>query len=246
MDRFRYYDICLRDHVLCNPSSIEKFNQMIALLNIPPGGRLLDIACGKAEFLIRSVERYGCAATGVDISQYALADARRFVAERIPDAQVELIETDGSIYDGPYASFDAVSCLGASWIWQGHKGTLRALARWARPGGYVLVGEPYWLRDPEADYLQADDLKREDFGTHFENVQTGAALGLTPVYTAVSSLDDWDHYEALQWYAAERWLRENPDEPDRAEIVERPTKGRDTYLRWGRDTLGWALYLFRK
>jgi SAM-dependent methyltransferase len=219
---------------------------MIELLAIPEGGRLLDIACGKGEFLVRTVERHGCGAVGVDISQYAMADARARVAGRIPDAEVELVETDGSIYDGPYASFDAVSCLGASWIWQGHKGTLRALARWAKPGGYVLVGEPYWIKEPDPAYLGADSLKREDFGTHIGNVEAGAALGLTPVYTAVSNLDDWDHYETLQWYAVERWLREHPEEPDRAEIVERASKSRDTYLRWGRDTLGWALYLFRK
>ena len=30
-----------------------------------------------------------------------------------------------------------------------------------------------------------------------------------------------------------------------AELVERVNKARAAYLRWGRDTLGWAIYLFR-
>jgi SAM-dependent methyltransferase len=246
LERFRYFDICLRHHVICNPSSIEKLDRMIDSLRIPQTGRLLDIACGKGEFLVRAVERYGCSAVGVDMSQYAIADAREKVAERIPGASVELIETDGSAYDGPYASFDTVSCLGASWIWEGHTGTLRALARWAKPGGYVLVGEPYWKRTPDPEYLVADNMKASDFGTHQSNVEAGTALGLTPVYVADSNLDEWDHYETLQWYAAERWARENPGDPDRGEVLKTVAANRDNYLRWGRDTLGWALYLFRK
>ncbi|HLT20049.1 MAG TPA: class I SAM-dependent methyltransferase [Thermomicrobiales bacterium] len=246
LERFRFYHISLGEHLICNPTSIEKLNRMIELLRIPEGGRLLDIACGKGEFLVRAVERYGCAAVGVDMSQYAIADAREKVAARVPDADVELIEADGSAYDGPYASFDSVSCLGASWIWQGHAGTLRALARWARPGGYVLVGEPFWKREPDPEYLEAANLKADDFGTHRDNVEAGIRLGLTPVYTAVSTDDEWDHYETLQWYAAERWARKHPDDPDRDEVLRRAARERESYLRWGRDTLGWALYLFRK
>ena len=44
---------------------------------------------------------------------------------------------------------------------------------------------------------------------------------------------------------AERYAAANPDDPDAAEIVRRQRAARDTYLRWGRDTLGWAVYLFR-
>ncbi|CAN5512943.1 class I SAM-dependent methyltransferase [soil metagenome] len=246
MDRFRYYDISLTHHVLCNPTSLAKIDTFISLLGIPQDGRLLDIACGKAELLVRAVEHFGCSAVGVDLSTYAIEDARTKVADRIPDANVELLEIDAGDYDGPYASFHAVTCLGASWIWDGHVGTLRSLARWARPGGYVLVGEPYWKQEPDPEYLEADDLTRDIFSTHLGNVEAGLSLGLTPVYTAVSNADEWDHYETLQWYAVEHWAREHPDDPDRDEVLERLARHRDVYLRWGRDTLGWALYLFRK
>ena len=246
VERFRYFDIGLKHHILCNPTSIAKLDAMLALLAIPANGRLLDIACGKAELLVRAVERYGCSAVGVDLSPYALQEARALVAARVPDANVELLEIDGAAYDGPYASFDAVCCLGASWIWQGHTGTLKALARWARPGGYILVGEPYWRKEPDPEYLAADDLKADVFASHHGNVEAGVKLGLTPVYATTSNFDEWDHYETLQWYAVERWAREHPNDPDRAEILERAARYRESYLRWGRDTLGWALYLFRK
>ncbi|MEZ4524109.1 MAG: class I SAM-dependent methyltransferase [Thermomicrobiales bacterium] len=246
MDRFRYYDISLRHHVLCNPTSLAKIDTLIQLLNIPEDGKLLDIACGKGEFLVRTVEYYGCGAVGVDLSSYAIEDARSKVAERVPDADVELEEIDAANYAGPYASFEAVSCLGASWIWEGHKKTLRALARWAKPGGYILAGEPYWKQEPDADYLEAEGMAGDVFSDHAGNVRAGVDVGLTPVYATTSNLDEWDHYETLQWYAVERWARENPDDEDRSEVEDQLEKYRETYLRWGRDTLGWALYLFRK
>jgi hypothetical protein len=62
----------------------------------------------------------------------------------------------------------------------------------------------------------------------------------------VSNQDDWDRYEMLQWYAAEMHARDNPDDPDVSEILSCVARGRTSYLRWGRDTVGWAMYLFRK
>jgi hypothetical protein len=78
------------------------------------------------------------------------------------------------------------------------------------------------------------------------NVQTGQGLGLTLLYTLVSNVDEWDKYEGLQWYAAEEHAQAHPDDPDVPELLERVHSQRRDYLRWGRDTLGWALYLFRK
>ena len=246
MEIFRYFDISLKHHDVCNPTSLEKLDRLIELLAIPSGGQFLDIACGKAEFLTRTVERFGCRAVGVDLSGYAIEDARERVAARLPGSDVDLLQINGADYAGPYAAFDAVACLGASWIWNGHHGTLQALARWAKPGGYILAGEPYWKQEPAQEYLDADELKREMFGTHMGNIETGVNLGLTPVYATTSTLDEWDHYETLQWWAIERWARTNSGDPDWETIIERSDRYRDTYLRWGRDTLGWALYLFRK
>jgi hypothetical protein len=65
------------------------------------------------------------------------------------------------------------------------------------------------------------------------------------VHTIVSSKDDWDRYEGLQWYATTEYARTHPDDPDVAEVVERVSNAKAAYLRWGRDTLGWAIYVFR-
>jgi len=114
-----------------------------------------------------------------------------------------------------------------------------------KPGGWVIVGEPYWLQEPPKDYLEASGVAREDLGSHFSNAEAGEQRGLDLVHAIVSSRDDWDRYEGLQWYATAEYARTHPDEPDLAELVDRVGKARVAYLRWGRDTLGWAVYIFR-
>ena len=141
--------------------------------------------------------------------------------------------------------FDLVSCIGASWIFGGHSNTLEALKELVEPGGLIIVGEPFWIKEPADDYLEASGIKRNDFSTHYDNATAGKAFGLTLVHTFVSTPNDWDMYEGLQWFAADAFAQANPDDPDVPKLLERVTKEKEVYLKWGRDTLNWAIYLFR-
>jgi SAM-dependent methyltransferase len=247
MDLWKYYDITHREHVVCNPISVEKFEELITLLRLKPGAQVLEIATGKGEFIIRLAERYKIEGTGIDLSPYHVADAVKKHKERVPDVHLTFLEMDGANYkpDQP-ESFDLVACIGASWIYGGHKETLKALKEMAAPGSWVVVGEPYWRQEPAAAYLEAIGQERSSFGMHYENAEAGQELGLEPVYTLVSNPDDWDRYEGLQWYAATSWADAHPDDPDVPEVLEQVRKNRASYLRWGRDTIGWSIYVFKK
>jgi SAM-dependent methyltransferase len=247
MDLLRFFDITHREHVVCNPISIEKLEELIELLSLRPGARALDIAGGKGEFLIRLAERYGIEGVGVDLSPYCIADAQRKHQQRVPEAQLRFLEMEGADYapEEP-ESFDVVACIGASWIYGGHKETLRALASMAKEESWIVVGEPYWRQPPAEEYLTAIGQERSAYGTHRENVEVGQAQGLELAYTLVSSPDDWDRYEGLQWYAAEQWARAHPEDPDVAAVLEHVRRNKMAYLTWGRETLGWAIYVFMK
>jgi len=247
MDQWKYFDITHREHVFCNPMSVEKFEELIALLRLEPGARVLEIAMGKGEFLIRVAEQYEIEGIGIDISPYHVLDAEKKRKERIPDAHLTFLEMDGANYkpDKP-ESFDLVACIGASWIFGGHKETLKALKEMAARGSWVVVGEPYWQREPAAEYLEATEEERNSFGMHYENVEAGQEVGLELVYTLVSNPDDWDRYEGLQWYAAMEWASNHLDDPDVGEVLKRVRHDRANFLRWGRDTIGWSIYVFKK
>lgn len=246
MDMWKFFDITHREQVVCNPMSEGKIARLVELLRLPTDARVADIACGKGEFLIRLAEAYGVRGTGVDLSPFFIAAAESRFRARVPSAGITFTEMNGADFkpDEPH-SLDLVSCIGASWVFGGHAGTLEALSRMVKPGGWVIVGEPFWRQEPSADYLAASGLAREEFGSHFSNAEAGERHGLHLVHAIVSNEDDWDRYEGLQWYATAEYARAHPDDPDLAELVEQVEKGRATYLRWGRDVLGWAIYLFR-
>jgi SAM-dependent methyltransferase len=253
MDTWKYFDITHRDHVVCNPTSVAKLDELIGLLDLPPAPRVLDIACGKGELLLRLADRYGWGpggeafrGVGVDISPFHVAELRAAATRRAPAADLELLQMGGADYHPAPESFDLACCVGASWIFGGHPGTLAALRDATRPGGQVLVGEPFWIHEPGPEYLAWSGMHREDFGTHASNVEAGVAAGLEPLLALVSNGDECDRYETLQWRAAARWAAANPDDPDVAEVAARVPHNRHEYLTWGRDTLGWALYLFRR
>lgn len=247
MDTWKFYDITHREHVVCNPTSREALARLVELVRLPPNARVVDIGCGKGEFLIRLAEAHAVRGTGVDISPYFILAAETRLETRASAANVNFTKMDGADFrpDTPH-SFRLASCLGASWIFGGHAGTLDALVSMVEPGGWVIAGEPYWLREPSEEYLEASGETRDGFGTHSSNVEAGERRGLELVYTLVSSKQDWDNYEGLQWYATAEYARTHPDDPDLPELVQRVDKNKAVYLRWGRDTVGWAIYLFRR
>ena len=246
MDTLKFYDTTHREHVICNPTSEEKLAHLVELIRLSTNAQVVDIACGKGEFLIRLAEAYNARGVGIDISPFFIAEATRRLKARAPTAGITFTQMNGADFKSyePH-SFDLASCIGASWIFGGHANTLEVLISMVRPGGWVIVGEPYWRQEPSEDYLKALGCAREDVGSHLANAEAGELRGMELVHTIVSSKDDWDRYEGLQWFATSEYARTHPDDPDVVELVERVSKSRAAHLRWGRETLGWAIYMFR-
>jgi hypothetical protein len=205
----RYFVVAEAAHELQNPTSPEKIVLLGERLGLDAASRVLDIAS--------AVER--AAAAGLE-------DRLTF----------EL--GDGAVATSEPESYDAALCLGASFVFGGLADTVDALEPAVRPGGHVVVGEPFWRRLPLPD----DYEDRRDPWTSLEGtVQIFEASGLPVVSVIASSEDDWDRYETLHWHVVERWLAENPDDADASEIRAHHERSRRTYLRHGRDLLGWAI-----
>ena len=77
MDMWKFYNITHSEHVVCNPTSEEKLGRLVELVQLPTDARVVDIACGKGEFLIRLAEAHGARGVGVDASPFCIADAEK-------------------------------------------------------------------------------------------------------------------------------------------------------------------------
>lgn len=207
------------------------------------------MGCGKAEALIRIAERHNIHGVGVDLSPDFIRDARSEAARRVQlPATIEFFEMRGEHFKSDEL-FDVVICLGASWIYGGLKGTLESLQPFMKPHGLLVIGEPYWLKTPVPEHihqLEEGGMELDGECTHAENVAMGVASGLAPIFTLVSTQADWDRYEWHRFRAAELYALENPADPDVPALLKRARLTRDLYLKFGRDSVGWAIYLFVK
>ncbi len=236
-----FFAVAERDHELQNPTSAEKIQLLGERLRLRPESWVLDMACGKAGPALLLASIFGCRVVGVERAPEFAAEARRRVAEAGLGKRVEIVEGDAEAYPFETGAFDAAFCLGASFVWHGLDGTLAALAPAVRPGGHVVVGEPFWNVWPLPEGVDDDGyVPLRETVARFEHA------GLAPVTVIASSLDDWDAYESLHWRALEEWLAANPDDPDAAAIRQRHEHARDRYLRYQRALLGWAIFVARK
>ena len=98
MEIWKYFDITHRDHLFCNPLNAEKIDEVINMLHLSPNAHVLDLATGKGEFLVRLIERYKATAVAVDISPHCIRDLAKEQIQRIPEANVQLLQMDGANY----------------------------------------------------------------------------------------------------------------------------------------------------
>jgi len=146
-----------------NPLAEEDVDEMIEALELEPNAHVLDLGCGKAEILLRIVERFpDVRATGLDNSPAILAEARRQAESRVPEAKVVLLEQDVRDYAPEPGSFDLVVSTGGVAFRGGVGGTLAVLAGFVASGGKLLFGEGYWREEPSAEYLVALGAAREE------------------------------------------------------------------------------------
>jgi SAM-dependent methyltransferase len=247
MDRNRFSAIAHRHHLFANPVSLAKWNRVISVADPKPGEHVLDVGAGNCEMLIRLAEAYGVAGTAIEVSPDQLAEARRRSAGRVGPETLTLIEEDARVALARLGAgaFDMALCVGATHALGGLTPALTALRQAVRPGGHLLIGEGYWKAKPCPEYLAALQAEESEMQSHWQNVAAGEALGLVPLWACTASEDDWDEYEWLYSSSVERYCAEHPEDPDRDVMLARIRSWRQTYLKWGRDTLGFALYLFQ-
>jgi SAM-dependent methyltransferase len=236
-----WFAVAERDHEIQNPTSPEKILLLGERLRIGPETHMLDVACGKGAPAAILAATFGCRITGVERAPEFAAVARERVAATHLGHLVSIVEQDATDFVLEPEAYDVTMCLGASFVWEDLAGTLAVLVPATRPGGHVVVGEPYWRRWP-----LPEDVDDEGYATLAETASRFASAGLSLETLIDSSQDDWDRYETLHWRALEEWLAQQPDHPQAAEFRARHEQGREAYLRYQRELLGWAVFVGRK
>jgi SAM-dependent methyltransferase len=225
---------------LVNPTSLEKVLTIGRVAGLRPGSRVLDLGCGFGEPLVRWAEAFGISAVGIDVREHACARARRKVAEHGLVERIQIACGDAATYPFEPGAYDVAACLGATFIWSGFGPAIRRMSEAIRPGGKLIVGEPYWRRGQvPPEFARAE----QGILTEWELLQSARAAGFDFEYALHSSQDEWDRYEADNWRGLVHWIEESPDHPERQQVIDHLHASQDEYIRYGREHYGFALYL---
>jgi SAM-dependent methyltransferase len=240
MDFFDLVNISERYMLLVNPLTPEKVLTVGKFLRLKAGSRVIDFGCGYGEVLALWAQRFGISGIGIDVRAQACHRARQNVLERGLSDRIQIVCANAADYSIEEHSFDTAVCIGASFIWDGYSPTLRALKRAARSGSRLAIGEPYWrTSDVPPEYAQSQPEVLTEYGI----LQGARQEGFDFEYVVRASHDDWDRYEADNWHGLVRWLEDNPDHPEREQVISHLHKAQDEYVRYGRRHLGWAVYV---
>jgi len=120
-------------------------NRLLHELNLPPGARILDLACGRGRHA-RYLAEKGFDVTGLDISENSITYARQFENERLAFYQHDMRQLFRVNY------FDVVLNLFTSFGYfdtdQEHERVLRNVYVGLKPGGTFLLDffNAHWVR----------------------------------------------------------------------------------------------------
>ncbi|MDG6109305.1 methyltransferase domain-containing protein [Dactylosporangium aurantiacum] len=241
MDILRQHEIAEAGHRILNPLTDDKLMLLGEVCRLAPGQRHLDLACGKGEMLARWADMYGTLGDGIDISEVFLAAAHERARELGVSDRVTFRLGDAAKDVPADASYDLVSCIGATWIGGGLAGTVELMRPALRPGGLLLIGEPYWTATPP-DGIPAHLAEFTSLEGTLDRLE---AAGLGLVEMVLADRDSWDRYMAAQWWTVDAWLREHPSHPDAGTMRGYLDESRRTHLRYQREFLGWGVFVCR-
>jgi ubiquinone/menaquinone biosynthesis C-methylase UbiE len=233
-------DISERYMELINPTSPEKILKAGQIVGLQPGDKVIDFGCGFAEPLVLWAEQFGISGVGIDIRPYACQRAQIKVAQRGFANLLEIICTDAAKYAYTPQHFDMAACVGATFIWGTFGEAIHAMKGAIKPHGKLLIGEVHWLTD---DVPQEFRAQQSEVTTETELLKMARDQGFDFEYVLHSNHDEWDRYEADDWYGLLRWIEENPHHPERQQVIDHLHESQDEYTRYGRMYFGWALYV---
>jgi SAM-dependent methyltransferase len=245
MNRERFSFIAHTEHDLCNPIGDEKTNRVISYMGLTPDHRVVDVGSGKGEWAFRIIAAHGCTVTAIESApSFAAESLRRAVARKLDHRfELESCRAEDYFNSDPPRRFDAALCIGSSHAFRNLKSTLAALRAHVAPGGPVLIGEGYWRKPPCHEYLASFGGTEDELTTHDGNVRVMMEAGFTPTYACTATTDEFDHYEWRYSRGIEHFVRDNPADPDAHAMLDKSRKWRDGYLKWGRETMGFGLYV---
>lgn len=226
-----------------NPFAFERLLATIDIAELDPDAQVLDVGCGEGALVCALGER-GLAGFGLDQSAELIQRAHARGAG-LPVRFEVADATEAELGTGYALS----CCVGATHAFgrgaDALTGALDALRDTVPPGGHLLLGEGYQKQPLPAGYAALLGPYTGIERTHVEVIRTCEARGFEVIHAITASTAEWD---AFEWshHRARMNASAAVEGSEREALRQRARTWRDGYLRWGRATMGFGLYLLTK
>ncbi|HEY9075396.1 MAG TPA: class I SAM-dependent methyltransferase [Anaerolineaceae bacterium] len=211
---------------------------------LQPRRRLLDLGCGQGELVCRWAQQFGVKATGVDPNAEFIEVARRRAIELAVTLQVEFIQVDAVQFPLSHPYYDMVCCLGAAEITGSITYAIHLMRKALKDEkqGLLLVGMPFWVREPNQTAADAMGITMGTFQTLPVIYDLFERSGVDLVNMVFADDEGWDRYQTHHWMQVRSWLRNNPDDPDIENFRKMIEDWKRSYLVY-RGNFGWGVFL---
>ena len=223
------------------PLSAERASRLIEQLNLENHDRVLDIGCGKGEFLIQVAERYDITGVGVDHNSDLTTWAEQKAKERDLSKNLSFVCQDARSFDWKAHKANLIICIGSEFILGGYRQALRLFSHHLVSSEAMLIGTVYWKQDPVPEYLDLMGGENPHFD-YLTTVDIAVEEGFIPLYLCRSNEDEWDDFESRHTQNRYRTAMKSDDEA----ALKQTQNWQRGYLRWGSQTIGFGFFLFQK
>lgn len=242
MNKHKFNSIAHGHLAYCSPINDEMIDEVSYLMQLEPGMSIADIGCAKAEILMRMADLCQVRAFGIDTNERYLHEAQEAIAQRMPAADITLLQQDALHHGYETESFDAVMCVNSTELYGTYDKAVMEIAKLTKAGGMVLMGDYYWRNQSKSELTDEFNVTKD----YRDAIEVGLQEGLTPLFASISTQVDLDRYIWSQSYAVEMYAVEHPEDDDNAQLLHRVRTMRNLYVEYGHETLGFGLFLFRK
>ncbi|WP_332677164.1 SAM-dependent methyltransferase [Brevundimonas sp.] len=233
---------------VCNGVTMAAIEAAVARTGLAAGAEALDIGAGNGAVAIRLAEVFGLGVTAIEMDPGMALLARARIAEAGAGDRVALVVAASAEVLARTPPVDLITALGTTNITGEGRPTPEAgfvaLHGALKPAGWLLWGDLVWLSEPPAPLRQIVEATNV-YADHAGWQAAARAAGFAVFMAELSPRAVFDDYARGLTAAARRWLDANPAAPE-AGTVQRSADRVQAMLDYGRDHIGFGLYLLRK
>jgi len=228
-----------------NPIGEAKINEFIDLLDVSGTDTVVDFGGGNGEILLKVISKNNAKGILIDLDSQLIASCKEKASDLVENGKLVLANADAASYlkELKPESIDCAICIGSSHAFGSYLEFVNQVKPYLKPKGVLLVGESYWKKKPNPDYLKVLGSKEADSMYHYQNIEEVEKLGMRYLFSHVASVDEWNSWEGGFFLNQELKHAGSTDEGELKALAQ-IRSFRRAQIKYGRDTMGFGLYLF--